>query len=648
MQGNFAESHRYYSEALEVAQKIAQTEEGNHLFIAIHRGLGKLYEKENLLRKAIGEFRRAATYIEQSRSTLQVEQFRIGFFSDYSEVYQRLAECYYQLYQQKAQPGYVDSIAYFMEMSRGRSLKDMSFRKSRIWRTGENPTYRKYRATSQQLRAYQRILRTGNFQQLPGAQRDSILNRIEILRYALLEYRVRLLEEDWQEGASETGHPQSVTDIQKELRKMDAGLLQFHIGEKFSFVLVTDKKGVTVIPLSIINEELENSVSELMTPFHQLNQLNLSTTPFRADIAYDLYRKLILPIESQVSLPHNLLIEPDLAMTNLPLEILLTAPPQQPIYTPIEDPVYAKDFLQHRYIFTYSPTAILIHPRRFRIGEPAMLVFANPFGADEVLAKTGPLATPNNRSSETVRKRNELREGISIDRRFTPLAFAEVEAAKIRDIFPSASVFLREKFTKARFIELVPQFNIIHVATHGFVETSFDAFSGLVLAPDENPQDDGFLMGYEISDIDLQKCDLIALSACETGQGELIAGEGVLGLPRLFLGAGAKSVLMTLWKVDDQFTSELMPEFYENLLSKHLSKAEALAVAKRKVLNARSRNDHLSVQHPVFWGSFVLFGDPGSKPIYISGTVLFIGIGFTVIFLGGISIIFIRLYRKRR
>ena len=69
-------------------------------------------------------------------------------------------------------------------------------------------------------------------------------------------------------------------------------------------------------------------------------------------------------------------------------------------------------------------------------------------------------------------------------------------------------------------------------------------------------------MGYEIADLDIN-CDLVNLSGCETGRGKIVAGEGVLGLPRLFLGVGANSVLMTHWKVDDKFSSELMPSFYD-------------------------------------------------------------------------------------
>lgn len=124
------------------------------------------------------------------------------------------------------------------------------------------------------------------------------------------------------------------------------------------------------------------------------------------------------------------------------------------------------------------------------------------------------------------------------------------------------------------------------------------------------------LMGYEISDLNLN-CDLITLSACETGRGKLMVGEGILGLPRLFLSAGAKSVMMTLWKVDDLFASQLIPEFYHEYLNNNLPKVHALAQAKRKMLNKPSPVNGIYYQHPLFWASFTLFGDPGPGHVYL-------------------------------
>jgi CHAT domain-containing protein len=187
---------------------------------------------------------------------------------------------------------------------------------------------------------------------------------------------------------------------------------------------------------------------------------------------------------------------------------------------------------------------------------------------------------------------------------------SEIEADSIKQLYPSAKVFRQNQATKRVFMKEAPKHQILHIATHGIIDTTFEAFSGLVLAMEDDSTDDGCLMGYELSELNLD-CDLVTLSACETGRGKLVSGEGILGLPRVLLGAGAKSVLMTLWKIDDRFTSELMAEFYRQFLKQGLSKADALAEAKRTVLSRNAAEGKMHYQHPLYWAAFTLYGDPG-------------------------------------
>jgi CHAT domain-containing protein len=98
--------------------------------------------------------------------------------------------------------------------------------------------------------------------------------------------------------------------------------------------------------------------------------------------------------------------------------------------------------------------------------------------------------------------------------------------------------------------------------------------------------------------------DLVTLSACRTGLGKLVSGEGVLGLTRAFLYAGTRSVLASLWNVNDTATAELMTAFYRNL-KRDLSKDEALRQAKLELLHGKQP----AWRHPYFWASFVLIGE---------------------------------------
>jgi len=167
--------------------------------------------------------------------------------------------------------------------------------------------------------------------------------------------------------------------------------------------------------------------------------------------------------------------------------------------------------------------------------------------------------------------------------------------------------------------------SILHIATHGYFMDDMDKWegdslimgisalklsqepllrSGLLLADAKKSIKDGrdgILTGYEVLNLDLIGTDMVVLSACETGLGEISNGEGVYGLKRAFRIAGAKSILMTLWKVDDEASNKLITYFYHYWLKKKIPKSKALQKAKNKL-----RKEY---PHPYYWGAFILEGE---------------------------------------
>jgi CHAT domain-containing protein len=175
---------------------------------------------------------------------------------------------------------------------------------------------------------------------------------------------------------------------------------------------------------------------------------------------------------------------------------------------------------------------------------------------------------------------------------------------------PGSVLLLGAGATKMAFKrEPLGNFKIIHFAVHAISTPHFPERSALILGRDPHSKDDGLLQAREIARLTLN-AELVTLSACDTAKGKLEGEEGDNSLVQAFLIAGAKSVVATLWKVDDESTADLMKRFYTHL-AQGQDKAGALRDAKLDLLK------QLGKRAPVYWAGFTLTGD-GSKPITLS------------------------------
>src|SRR5262249_45748923 len=148
------------------------------------------------------------------------------------------------------------------------------------------------------------------------------------------------------------------------------------------------------------------------------------------------------------------------------------------------------------------------------------------------------------------------------------------------------------------------QYRIVHFATHGLLNSERPELSGLVfsMVDEAGHQQDGFLRLHEIYNLRLP-AELVVLSACQTALGKDIRGEGLVGLTRGFMYAGAPRVVASLWQVDDLATAELMGKFYRGMLKEGLRPAAALRAAQVEMLKQKRW------QSPYFWAAFVLQGE---------------------------------------
>jgi CHAT domain-containing protein len=242
---------------------------------------------------------------------------------------------------------------------------------------------------------------------------------------------------------------------------------------------------------------------------------------------------------------------------------------------------------------------------------------------------------------------------------WSDLPATEIEVNKIAQIIKKNSqlkviTHLKEQALE-KAVKQVQSPKILHIATHGFFverfkaptkvqkeEVVFDNFSrgntnqlsfyrqrdsitslepmlrsGVVFAgvssyekaKDKPKTEDGILTAYEASVLDLKNTDVVVLSACETGLGQITNGEGVYGLQRAFMVAGARSVLMSLWKVDDQATQILMTQFYEEWIHNKKSKREAFRAAQDYLRNYTNQAGKQLYKAPYYWGAFSMIGE---------------------------------------
>ena len=225
-----------------------------------------------------------------------------------------------------------------------------------------------------------------------------------------------------------------------------------------------------------------------------------------------------------------------------------------------------------------------------------------------------------------------------------PLIYSKFELRNLRKIAGPSSLVARGFDASRKVLENtdLSKYAILHFATHGLLNPKSPELSGFFLSMVDaagRPQD-GFITMHDVYSLHAP-VDLVVLSACRTGLGKDVRGEGLIGLTRGFMHAGASSVVASLWKVDDEATAELMKHFYTNMLQKGMPPAEALRAAQ----NTLRQNPQW--QSPHFWAGFTLQGEfkqPIRLPVNLPATTIAspkvqitVALGFLMTLLAGIG-----------
>jgi tetratricopeptide (TPR) repeat protein len=474
-------------------------------------------------------------YVESERARIAVSEERSGYQSRWYDDYVALS----QAYARSRRPA--DAFA-TLERTRARELRELFGTRTPGLAAQVAP------ALAQALEQVEGEL--AETQAAQSAEQAQSLDQ-RSPRVASFEHRVDSLKTAWTElarriereapvysQAAGIRDPVSVSEVQRALEPGER-LIAYMVGMSGFIVFDIGATRFNVTEIAIREDTLAVQVNALLA------SIQAAREPEWPELASALGGVLLGTCELAEDPPQRLYILPDGILHYLPFEILIAPGAAD------GDPVCLLE--RTEIIYANSATIWLQAAGRTTPGHgsatPAVAVFADP---------TRPVAETSTAAPGE-------------------LPFARQEAQRIAAVFPGTQLFLGAEATEEHFFAALGRTPIIHVAAHAIVDDEHPDFSGIALAPGVGG-DDGWVRAHEVLE---HSCaaELTVLSACETGRGRLLRGEGLLGLARAFFLAGARDLVVTLWKVDDRAAADLMAEFYARL-SEGKAPAAALRGAK--------------------------------------------------------------------
>jgi CHAT domain-containing protein/Tfp pilus assembly protein PilF len=541
--------------------------------------LAVVHEKLGDSIQALKHYQSAIEEIEKVRATASSDEGKAGFLQDKIDVYKKACALLLTLHGKVPTKGYDTQALAYAERARARALVDLLAEGLAGLNNRSSPELQeKERTLLRQLgRANQKLQRQG-----AGPEREAWVAEIRRLEAEHDQLKEDLRRQDPTYANLAYPQPYTLDRIREKVVDDETALLEYLLDEEHSLVYLVGRKELVIERLpswSRIKEEVTAFFDAVKSP-----QGDRSATATLQAISQNLYQDLVAPVAARLSRYRNLIIAADGLLHYLPFEALGSAGQSGFRYL-IED-----------HVVSYAPSATvlgeLLRRNRNRTQPEALLALGDPdFGQKEGMAPL-PVAV-----SAAVRGLYDTQ--FNLDR----LPFTGEEVQAIAGYFRRREVRVRraasEDFVKHAALE---NYRVIHFATHGLLDERDPKASCIVLSLPGEGLEDGFLQVREIYGLKLD-ADLVVLSACNTGRGRLVNGEGVLGLHRAFFYAGARAVLGSLWSVNDRASADFMNLFYYHL-QKGEGKAEALRAAKLKFIKSST---HV---HPYYWAAFILQGEP--------------------------------------
>lgn len=556
----------------------------------VHRDSGRFYEAELEIEEALG-------IIESLRAKGSNQQLRISYFASVQDYYEFYIDLLIELDQLHPTAGYAAKALHACERARARGLLDLLAEAKVDLREGVDPTLlERERADVEKLNAL--ALQRRQHSNRKDAAAETTNKEIYRLRNELEATRGEIRRLNPRYAALTQVQPLTASQIQKQILDENTLLLQYVLAEKRSFLLIATTSEVMSYELPA-RTEIERVVRQFYEASTIRNQLDgrqsverLRTEISLADskangLARDLSRILLSPVRNKLT-KQRLIVLTSGALQFVPFAAL-------PIPSQSASELSTRLLIEdHELITLPSVTALSVIRQEVKTRTPpakTVIVFGDP-----VFDRTDS------------RVRQHLADTRLSSARFPRLTSSRWEGEAILSLIPREEGKLVVDFAANRNFASsgeVGVYRFVHFATHALIDFEHPVLSGIVLSMVDKhgrPQN-GFLGMEDIFKLRIP-VDLVVLSGCRTALGKDYAGEGLVGLTRAFMYAGASRLAVSLWQVSDKPTSELMVRFYGYMLGpEKLTPTAALRAAQldlRKDPRWRS---------PYFWAPFILQGD---------------------------------------
>jgi tetratricopeptide (TPR) repeat protein len=575
-QGRFEQAAEVFDKAIELAYQINE----KSILWEAHAKAGLVFKEMNNFGAALDHFNKSIELIEDIRSKIHLEELKASYFGSDERIdsYYNLVDLFYHMSQEYPDQNHLKHAFETMEKAKARVFLDR-LELSRIeFGRDVNPDLldKEDELMGEISNINAALIKSG----LDQEQKQEQLNKLDEFEQELetLNRKIRLNSPEY----ANLKYPQSVSfeEAQASLPDGSTAYFAYCIGKdcSYAFVITRDKIKVFPLPPAVM---LREDVKDYLQIITDKNRLNFK-------LGFELFSLLVQPgLDYGVN---RIIFIPDDILHFLPFETLLTQ----------------KDnlrWLVQDYRVSYVPSITsyreILLRKKGKNRKKDILSFGNPdFGEYE-----------GTKNSFANLSRDETRD----DFRLNPLKYSQLEVDKIAALFKKnrRDIYTKEKATETTLKRAaLMDYKIIHFATHGLIDNRNPVRSSIVLSLKDQSSEDGFLQMREVFDLKLD-ADLVTLSACQTGLGQFIKGEGIEGINRAFFFAGASSVLMSLWSVNDQASYQFMHRFYTHLRSAD-SIVDALRRSKIEMINSEV------LSHPFYWAGFIVSGK-ADKVLFFSG-----------------------------